>query len=203
MGRAQSFALDDRFGALNGRPGLAADGLHFRANDDEKLHWLQGPNCLQHMSQQTAPGSPVQHLRQAGFHPRPQAGGENNSGDLGHRICASCINMLICSILRVKRRYCGDCLNAAFPWSDAVLTGSGLAPMVRRVREQRHPMWARSSVEEHLTFNQRVVRSIRTGLTNNINHLDDVWSALKSHGLGPGLGLPQKDASNEGVGEST
>jgi hypothetical protein len=31
------------------------------------------------------------------------------------------------------------------------------------------PFRARSSVVEHLTFNQEVVRSIRTGLTNEIN----------------------------------
>ena len=33
---------------------------------------------------------------------------------------------------------------------------------------------ARSSVVEHLTFNQEVVRSIRTGLTKNPNKINDL-----------------------------
>ena len=41
--------------------------------------------------------------------------------------------------------------------------------------------WARSSAVEHLTFNQRVVGSIPTGLTNDFKLFSSFWTNRFSH----------------------
>src|SRR4029079_7495280 len=46
--------------------------------------------------------------------------------------------------------------------------------------------WARSSAVEHLTFNQRVVGSIPTGLTSVSSHLDGWQIAIQPVGCDPG-----------------
>ena len=63
------------------------------------------------------------------------------------------------------------------------------------VGQQGHALpktWARSSAEEHLTFNQRVVGSIPTGLTNHIKLLEDFTSWIR-HSLGTSISARSRE----------
>jgi hypothetical protein len=52
--------------------------------------------------------------------------------------------------------------------------------------------WARSSVAEHLTFNQRVDGSIPSGLTNDLKDLAGPWYPRIARWSSPGVPSMQK-----------